>query len=761
MDNLDAARTARFADATYAGARSSDRVHQHYGAHRRHYAAYLLMRGARKRRQAAQRAHTQATWGGMAGLLLLIIGVLVFSVRAAVTYLQTEDPMLAALQHTVAARDSVRVYDSRGVLLFQFNRAGAQHSVPLAQVPSVVVNATIATEDHDFWSNQGVDFRAIARAAYTDATAGQIQEGASTITQQLIKQNVLTSDPTFTRKIQEVVLALGLTAQGTFSKAQILQMYLNSIPYGPTTYGIDAAATTYFSYTDNPNTGETAAQHLDLAQATMLAGIPKSPAYDDPLTGPDGFAHARARQLVVLVSMVQQGYVTQAQANAAWQEAGQPHFFHPQFTTPDLAPHFVDYIEQQLDQMVSAGQLHVAPGQDIARTGLDVYTTLDLDLQNHVQQYMLDHLCGTDLNDYPGSPNRYIRDDNVTNTAAVIADQHTGAIRVLLGSMDYYGNKTCHPGVNGQFDVATQGYRGPGSSFKPIDYATAFQMGWGPGTIVHNEPTTFWDPGSGAYKPHDADNHHLAANMTVRNALQLSQNIPAVETMQFAGIQNVEHNAELWGIQDWQGVWGLSSAIGSLDVHPIDMVQVYTVFANYGLYIPLHAIDRITDPAGNTMFQYQQPKPVRVLSQQAAFLLTSILSDNPSRIPEFNVCSPMYLDPSVGDCYDYHGNSPHVWPAAAKTGTGDDLTNDWTMGYTMDYTMGVWVGNNDFSPMQWVDGVTGAAPIWYHSMLYAERSLPQRAFPVPSGVRFGSVKSDGIRTTDWYITSQTPPNPGP
>ncbi|HEX9413861.1 MAG TPA: transglycosylase domain-containing protein, partial [Ktedonobacterales bacterium] len=458
---------------------------------------------------------------------------------------------------------------------------------------------------------------------------------------------------------------------------------------------------------------------------------------------------------IVLDALTQLGEISPTQVDAAWQEAGQPYFLQPYLGSPNLAPHFVQYMEQQLAQLVDSGQLRGVQSQDLARSGLNIYTTLDVDLQNQVQQAMLDHLCGNDLNDYPGSPKRYIRDDNVTNAAAVMADHHTGAIRVLLGSMDYYGNKTCHPDVNGQFDVATQGYRQPGSSFKPIVYATAFEHGWYPATIVHNEPTTFQDPGSGPYRPHDADTNHLAANMTVRNALQLSQNIPAVETMQVAGIQTVERNAQLWGIHNWQGIWGLSSAIGSLDVHPIDMVQAYTVFANQGLYIPLHAINRITDATGRVLYQYQQPKPVQVLSPQVAFLLTSVLSDNPARIPEFNYCSPMYLDPSPSDCAAYHGNSPNVWPAAAKTGTADDLTNDWTMGYTMDYTMGVWVGNNDNSPMQWVDGVTGAAPIWYRGMLAAERNVPKTPFPVPSGVHRAASTAGGS-ATDWVIDGQTP-----
>jgi membrane peptidoglycan carboxypeptidase len=719
---------------------------------RRHFSQYL-MRTARVRQAARARSLVRAAWATTVILGVVIAAVLTSTISAAAQYYQSQVGLIGSLNRKIVAQDSVRIFDSRGVLLYQFNDAGAQHSISLAHVPIVVVNATVATEDHDFWTNQGVDFAAIARAAYTDATNGQLQEGASTITQQLIKQNVLNSDPTFTRKIKEAILALGLTTQGTFTKRQILEMYLNSIPYGPTAYGIDAAATAYFGYTDDPKTGETAAQHLDLAQASMLAGIPQSPNYNDPLAGETGLSHARARQQIVLTNMVRQGYITQAEADAAWKEAGQAHFLRPLVDEQNLAPHFVYFVRQQLENMLSTGQLH-----NISRTGLDIYTTLDLDLQNHVQQYMISHLCGTDLNDYPGSPQRLIRDDNVTNAAAVMVDQHTGAIKVLLGSVDYYGKKNCHKGVDGKFDAATQGYRGPGSSFKPIVYATAYEKGWFPALTIGNEPTVFWDPGAGTvYKPLNADNNHLTPNMTLRNALQLSQNIPAVKTMQFAGVQDVERNAIRFGITDWQGTWGLSSALGTLGVHLKDMVQVYTVFANYGKYIPEYAIDRITDNAGDVLYQYQVPQGAEVLSQQVAFLITNVLSDNLARAPEFGHCSVLYLDPSKDDCFFFKGNSPNAWPAAAKTGTGQDLTDDWAMGYTMDYTMGVWVGNNDYSNMRWVDGVTGAAPIFYHSMLYAERNLPKRPFPVPPGVHQAKYTSNGITTTDWFVDGPTPP----
>ncbi|HEY7780003.1 MAG TPA: transglycosylase domain-containing protein [Ktedonobacterales bacterium] len=726
---------------------------------RRHFTHYLRQT-TRARHAARTRLVARLTWAASILLGLLVVTMIASTVAAAASYYQSEQPLLLALNHNVASRDSVRIFDERGTLLYQFNDDGAQHSVALTHIPVVVINATVAIEDHDFWTNQGVDFTAIARAAVTDYSNGQLQEGASTITQQLIKQNVLSSDPTFTRKIKEAILSLGLTSQGVFTKSQIIQMYLNSIPYGPTTYGIDAAATHYFSYVDDPRTGETAAQHLDLAQASVLAGIPQSPLYNDPLGTTADLQHALARQLLVLQSLTDQGYITPAQATAAAAEARGPHFLRPMLDETDLAPHFVEYVRNQLDNMVSTGQLHT-----LSRSGLNVYTTLDLDMQNHVQTYMIDHLCGYDLNDYPGSPNRYISQDNVTNSSAVMVNQHTGAIVVLLGSVDYYGKKNCHKS-DGQFDVATAGFRGPGSSFKPIGYATAFQKGYFPALTISNTPTVFWDAGAGTfYKPLNADTHLFIRDMTLRDALQESLNIPAVKVMQFAGVQDVQRNAMRMGITSWQGTWGLSSILGTLNVHLIDMVQAYSVFANYGQFIPEHAINSITDTAGDVLYQYHQPQPAQVLSPQVAFMISSILSDNPARAPEFGGCSMLYLDPSFNDCVRYHYNSPNAWPAAAKTGTGQDLTDDWAMGYTMDYTMGVWVGNDDYTNMQWVDGVTGAAPIWHNSMLYAERNLPKTPFPVPSGLHRAKYTSNGITTTDWFLNGPLPPanigNTGP
>ena len=740
---------------------------------RRRYTLYVR-RSTRARQAQRTRTFTRAAWITAAIMTALIVSIVGGSVAAAASYYNSEANLLHGLQGGIASKDSVRIFDDKGTLLYQFNQDGAQHSISLAQVPVNVVNATVAIEDHDFWVNDGIDFTSIVRAASDDLQSGHISQGGSTITQQLIKAQILGNEVTFQRKLNEAILSVGITETGTYSKSQILQMYLDSIPYSPTAYGIDAAAQEYFGYKDDPTTGETAAQQLDLSQATMLAGIPQNPNLNDPLLHPQS---AHTRQGEVLKAMVQYGYITAAQANAAWQESLRPNFYHHVTTEQNLAPQFVYFVINQIEGMIDTGQLH-----NLDRSGLNVYTTLDMDLQNHAQQAMRDHLYGNDLGGYGG----LIRDNNVTNSAEIIAQQSTGAIKVYLGSIDYNSTK-----INGKFDVVSEGFRGPGSSFKPFVYATAFEKGWFPAMTIGDVPTQFWDAGAGAaYRPSDYDSFDATGQVTIRTALDWSLNVPAVKAMQYAGVDNVKAQVARMGITQTVGTWGLSSVLGAIQVTPYEMAQAYTVFANYGKFIPLYAIDSIADSSGNVLFKYSPPSnPVQVMDPRVAFLMTSILSDNASRAGDFGGCAPLYLaeyhgagqyhfgtggdlaasgTPTCNAMYSSHTFlSPNAWPTAAKTGTGEDFKDDWTVGYTMDYTAAVWVGNNNDTPMSeanspnpGVDGVTGAAPIFYQSMLYAEESqnLARRGFPVPSGVRLAKFCSGAVCTTDWSLTGATPPN---
>lgn len=726
---------------------------------RRRYIFYIR-HSVRARQAARTNTLIRLAWASAIVTAGLILSMFSASLGIAASYYQSQQSVITSLNRTVSSHDSVRIYDSKGVLLYQFSDYGAQHSVTLAHVPITVVNATVAIEDRSFWVNQGIDFTSIVRAALADIQTRSINQGGSTITQQLIKQNVLNSNETFDRKLREAILSIGMTTTGAYTKSQILEMYLNSIPYGQEAYGIDAAATAYFGYQDDPATGESAAQHLDLAQASMLAGIPQNPNTNNPLLHPQ---HAHDRQTQVLQAMVSAGYITADEMKAALAEAASPNFFHPQAATKNLAPHFVNFVEDQLSAMLQTGQLH------LTRSGLNVYTTLDINLQNYIQQAMKNHLYGNDPDDYGG----YIRNDHLSNIAGMIVDGHSGtpgAIRTMLGSVDYYSTK-----IDGQFNVVTQGYRGPGSSFKPIVYATAFSKGWFPGMTIADMPTIFWDNGQNKpYNPLDFNYNEFWGNITLRNALQNSLNIPAVKVMQFAGVDDARKMAMRMGITQWLpgATWGLSSVLGTLDVTPYEMVQAYSVFANYGLYFPLFAIDKITDSSGDILFQHTEPTGVQVMSPQVAFLVTSVLSDNFTRAKDFGACSPLFLDTTLkgGDCQAWLNKhpsadptsgvtwpSPNAWPAAAKTGTGENFKDDWTLGYTMDFVGGFWGGNNDHTPMFHIDGITGAAPIWYRGMLYAERGHSKTPFPIPDGVHKISYTSNRITSTDWIINGVIPP----
>jgi membrane peptidoglycan carboxypeptidase len=685
---------------------------------RRRYAFYVMSYQRRRQERhntLVRRALTSAV--SLVGLIILV--VIGYTLNDAYMYFNSQSAALASLPY-VTSRDNAEIFDSKGNLLFKITADGVKHYIPLSQMSINVINATIATEDKDFWINQGVDFTAIVRAAQADLNAGGATQGGSTITQQLIKNTVTGGDDTLDRKIREAILAVGITQQ--YSKKQILEMYLNSIGYGENAYGVDAAALEYFDLPDKGNV--TGASQLDLAQASMLAGLPKNPNLFDPFLN---LKIALDRQKVVLQAMAEQGYISQDEAKQAEAEAAQPGFLHAPPQESNLAPHFVYWIEDQLANMVDSGKL------PLSLTGLRIYTTLDLELQNKVQKILKQQIR-----------NLTNSGQDVNNGAAVIIDQHTGAVLVMLGSADYY-NKA----IRGYNNVATQSFREVGSSFKPITYATAFEKGWFPAMPIYDGPTAFPYSTSFGYKPLDYS-RTFTGQQTVRTALQQSLNVPAVKALEFAGVDDTLNMAERLGITAYKGTPGLSMTLGSLDIHMIDLVSAYSTFANYGVRNPPFGIWRITDQTGKTIYQYT-PHGEQVVSPQISFLITNVLSDNASRAQEFGSCSPLYLE-TASDCY---AGKP-ARPAAAKTGTTEDFRDDLTMGYTMDYTMGVWVGNTDDHPTNEANGIVGAAPIWNAAMLAAEAGHPFVNFPVPPGVEKDYYCGNGRCSTDWFITGAVP-----
>ncbi len=624
-------------------------------------------------------------------------------------------------------QDNLKMYDSKGIQLMQLTDQGIHTSVPLNQIAGTLVNATVATEDKNFWTNPGVDVLRIAQAALDDLRHGHIVEGGSTITQQLIKNLVVGNETNIVRKLQEVVLTPEVNNQ--YTKSDIMEMYLNSIYYGEQAYGIDAAAIVYFGLMDEP--GKPASSQLDLAQSAMLAGIPSSPTLYDPRINKQA---SLQRFQIVLDLMTREGYITPAQAQQATQEASKPDFLKTPTMFESRAPHFTEFVLRQLEQQFHKTRL------DLSRSGMSVYTTLDINLQDKVQKIMQNHIAELSATHH------------MSNAAEVILDFHTGAIKSLLGSIDYNSKI-----IDGKFDVATQGFRQPGSSFKPYVYATAMKQGASPAQAILDEPITIKIPDSNppTYSPVNYD-HQFHGHMTIRCALQNSLNIPAVKTLEHVGIQNAVQTARDMGIVHTQGQPGYSMVLGGLDVNLLEHTSAYGTFADGGIHVPAYSIDKIIFANTQQTFGHPANPGTRALSPQIAYMMTSVLSDNESRYMEFGPCSSLLLySTSTYQCYA--GDKGAIRPAAAKTGTTNDFVDNWTMGYTTDYVMGVWAGNNDHSPMVNITGVDGAAPIWHDSMLIAEEGHPIQNFQNPGGLEHRSITyPDGVHTTDWFLPNTYP-----
>jgi membrane peptidoglycan carboxypeptidase len=689
---------------------------------RRHWKRDRLHASALRHRRQQRRVGI-----GMAASILvpsaLAMLVLLSLAGIALLYFSYEQAQVSDLAAELP-KDSLKVYDSQGDLIFELADQGSQTTVSLDQISLDAINATTAIEDKDFWQNQGVDFIAVVRAATDDLRNGQVVSGASTITQQLIKNALVGPAPTFDRKLREMILALGTTQE--YSKQQILTFYLNTIYYGEQAYGIDAAAHTYFNLTDSSR--GRAASKLDLAQAAMLAGLPRAPSQYDP-ADPNNFQQALDRQKTVLQQMVVAGYITSADAVLAEQEAARPGFIHLGHAT-NVIPSVSNFVLRELQQLMDSGQI---PPSILSRSGLQVETSLNMTLQNQMLKIAQAHIKAKKAN-------------HMSDAAVTMIDYHTGAIEVLIGSIN----------PNSQFDVAAQGYRQPGSSFKPFVYATAFEKGWSPGTAISDSPVhIFISAGEPIYSPVNYD-HRFHGEITLRYALQNSFNVPAVKTELFAGIKQSLATAEDMGITTYLGTPAPSMVLGGLSVHLLDETSAYGVFADGGVRMAPHIIQEIRDSQGNLI--YAPPTTgQQIISPQVAGLVTNVLSDDKERQYEFGVCSPLMLYNGTPYSAACKSNPGVVRPAAAKTGTTQDFKDNWTVGYTSDYVIGVWAGNDNGDPMVNVSGVDGAAPIWHDSMLLAERGHPIVPFALPHGLVRATVHyPDGVTSTDWYLPGTVP-----
>ncbi len=688
---------------------------------RRHFKRKYLRR-SNEHYAKIERIGTQITMLPIAtGMLviMLVLASMFVSLTAVVEATHERYQQEVTTLADILPKDSLKMYDEHGTLIYQMLNQGMQTTVPLSQISQNLINAEVAIEDQYFWTDPGIDITGIVRAALADLTHGQVVQGGSTITQQLIKNAIVGDQDTIMRKLQEIILAPEVTR--LYSKQEVLSMYLNTIYYGEQAYGADAAAFTYFGLKDAAHAS--AAAKLDIAQAAMLAGIPRAPSALDP------FLHYRAayqRMQEVLNQMRHLGYITNQQMRAALSEAKRPNFLHRGVIHNNLAPHFVNYTLNELAQVLHVKQAY------LARTGLIISTTLDLPLQNKILKIAQQHIA------------QLAAVHHMSDAAEVMIDFHTGAIRVLLGNTD-----PANPRY-GSFDMAAQGYRQSGSSFKPYIYATAFSEGLSPGMPVMDAPFRIQlCCGLPSYKPQNYD-HRFHSLISYRYALQNSFNVPGVKVLTRVGVDAALHTAQVMGITNFTGTPNYTMVLGTLGIHLLDQTSAYGVFANGGVRIPPHAINEVKDTQGHLIYKFI-PQGKQVISKQVAFLMTNVLSDNTSRTFEFGKCSALYLySNSQTQCYQ--GNAGIIRPAAVKTGTSQDFRDNWTVGYTSDYVVGVWAGNNDDSPMINVTGVDGAGPIWHDSMLLAEQGRPITDFHNPGGLEKKTVRyPEGIKTTDWYL----------
>lgn len=639
---------------------------------------------------------------GLVGLALLGGSVALYQYYSIARTL----PSVSGLRERASQFETTRILDRNGNVLYEIidPNAGRRTYVTLDRISPYIVAATIATEDKDFYTHPGFDMWAILRALWENYRTDGRGGGASTITQQLARNLLLSPEEriqrTYTRKAREIILSAEITRR--YTKDEILELYLNENYYGNMAYGIQAASETYF--------GKSADQ-ATLAESAFLAGLPQAPSIYDIHTNPE-VTLVRHQQVLVLmfrlsldrtcipVSNSNDPVCVSAPdaTNAADEIKTYP------FQPPNIEmryPHWVTYVRGQLEEMYDP--------QTIYRSGFTIYTTLDPNLQDTAQRIVAEQVAA-------------LIDKNAHNGALVAIKPSTGEILAMVGSADFYNDA-----IDGQVNMATSPTRQPGSSIKPITYVAAFEKGWTPATLIWDVPSEF--PPSGdpndprePYKPVNYD-EKFHGPMTVRTALSNSFNVPAVKTLDFVGIYDDPNTSEkegMIGMAERLGItsltrpdYGLSLTLGGGDVSLIEMTGAFSVFANGGQRVPPVAILKIVDHNGEVVYEYEPQPGEQVIRAEHAYLISSILSDNQTRSWMFGPNSALNLS----------------FPAAAKTGTTNDFRDNWTLGYTPDLVAGVWVGNADYTPMINTSGLSGAAPIWSQFM---EVAVPYASGGSPS-----------------------------
>jgi penicillin-binding protein 1C len=649
----------------------------------------------------------------IAGAILILLGALFLWVALSPT------PDLSSFENRKVT-ESTKIYDRTGkTLLYDLNTDAKRSTVPLSDISPEVRNATIAIEDAGFYEHGGVSLTGILRSLYTDVIRGALAQGGSTITQQVVKNTLLTGEKSAVRKVHEWILSIKL--EQVYTKDQILEFYLNETPYGGPYYGVEAASEAFFGKS---------AKDVDIAEAAYLAALPQAPSYYSPYG--NNRAALDGRKNTVLARMKELGYLGDAEYEKAKNEKVT---FRPQQSSSIIAPHFVFYIQQYLENTY---------GPDAVNNGLSVITTLDTDLQTSAEKIVADYAA---INE---------KKFNASNASLIAMDPKTGQILAMVGSRNYFD-----PAIDGNYN-ATLALRQPGSSIKPFVYAAALTKGLTPQTVVFDLPTQFSTacPASAnrndtppCYAPSDYD-RTFRGPMTLTSALGQSINVPAVKMLYFAGIQNVINLATAAGITtlDTPDHYGLTLALGAAEVRLIDLTDAYGTLANGGVHNPATGILSVTDAGGNVLEEFN-PQPSQAIDPGVTNDLSAMLSDNDARQPEFPANSPLYFPG-----YD----------VAVKTGTTDDFRDGWTVGYTPSLVVGAWSGNNDNSPMKPEIAGFIVAPMWHAFMLQAISKMPQEYFgeprPLPENANpylTGNYSSNGIHDLLFYVDKNNPLGPPP
>jgi 1A family penicillin-binding protein len=641
----------------------------------------------------------------LTGLTTMVLGFLGLTVVVAWVSRDLPDPDRLTDRHIA---QSTKIYDRTGkVLLYEIFASEKRTIVELEDIPQHLVDGVIATEDTKFFEHHGIRPLSIARSfVYGLIGRGRVGGGASTLTQQLVKNAILTNERTITRKIKEIILSIRLEQK--YNKKQILKIYFNEIPYGSTNYGVEAASQSYFGKH---------VSDLTLAESATLAGLPRAPSYylNNPIA-------LKTRRNFVLSRMAEEGYISAEEADAA---KGEPLNLEQRYT--DIkAPHFVLYVKELLTEQF---------GENLVDTGgLKVVTTLDWPKQQIAE-------------DAVSSTASVFKEANANNASLVAMDPKTGQILAMVGSRNFFDDT-----IDGQFNVATLGLRQPGSSFKPIVYAAAFEKGYTPETLLFDVETDFAAAGK-EYKPHNYDGREHGL-VTVRTALQGSLNIPAVKMLYLTGPDTVIKRAEQMGYTTLStGDFGLSLVLGGGEVKLLEHTAAYGVFANNGVHRETTPLLRVEDAKGETLYAWKKSEGERVFEEKTMATLSNVLSDDAARAYVFGAGSILTLPDR---------------PVAAKTGTTNNYVDAWTLGYTPSLVAGVWAGNTNNTPLKaGFGGGKVAGTIWNVFMKKALAGTPVETFPTPEpndatkpvlrGSSSGNITIPVDIVTGNIATSSTPP----